>query len=104
MHTHGWFGSQGYNAQAAVTADQIIIVAEVTTDSPDFGHLEPMVTATPRDLQQAGISETPGDGARAPRISRVWLLLHGASRVDNPTDQWRRSTKPCSFQRDRRVS
>lgn len=31
---------QGYNAQAAVSENQIVIAAEVTVDSPDFGHLE----------------------------------------------------------------
>jgi zinc protease len=35
----GWV--QGYNAQAVTTADQMVIAAEVTVDSPDFGHLEP---------------------------------------------------------------
>ena len=29
---------QGYNAQAVVTEDQIVIAAELNTDSPDFGH------------------------------------------------------------------
>ncbi len=43
-----WGWVQGDNAQAVVTAEQIVIVAEVTVDSPDFGHLEPMVTAAGR--------------------------------------------------------
>ena len=30
---------QGYNAQAAVNARQIVIAAELTNDSPDFGLL-----------------------------------------------------------------
>jgi len=42
----GWV--QGYNAQATVTAEQIGIDAEVTVDSPDLGHLEPMVDAAER--------------------------------------------------------
>ena len=36
---------QGYNAQAVVTEQQIVIAAEVNTDPQDFGHLGPMVTA-----------------------------------------------------------
>src|SRR3954469_4982401 len=41
--SRGWV--QGYNAQAVVTAEQIMIAADVTVDSPDFGQLEPMITA-----------------------------------------------------------
>jgi hypothetical protein len=48
---------QGYNAQAVTTTDQIVIAAEVTIDSPDFGHLEPMVAAARADLDYAGVTE-----------------------------------------------
>jgi transposase len=51
---------QGYNVQAAVNEQQIILAAEITIDSPDFGHLEPMVDATRRELQEAGVAESPG--------------------------------------------
>ena len=51
---------QGYNAQAAVNENQIVIAAEVTVDSPDFGHLQPMLDAAQSELQEAGVSETPG--------------------------------------------
>jgi len=54
----GWV--QGYNVQAACTEKQIVIAAEVTIDSPDFGHLGPMVAATERELRAAGVTETPG--------------------------------------------
>jgi transposase len=53
----GWV--QGYNAQAVTTADQIVIAAEVTVDSPDFGHLEPMVRAALSELGYAGVTDTP---------------------------------------------
>jgi hypothetical protein len=49
---------QGYNAQAVTTAEQIVIAAEVTIDSPDFGHLEPMIRAAQADLTYAGVTET----------------------------------------------
>jgi transposase len=55
--SRGWV--QGYNAQAAVTAEQIVIAAEVTVDSPDFGHLEPMVNASERELAAIGIETLP---------------------------------------------
>ena len=50
---------QGYNAQAVTNERQIVIAAEVTADSPDFGHLEPMVAAAQAELVRAGVSETP---------------------------------------------
>jgi transposase len=50
---------QGYNAQAAVTADQIIVAAEVTLDPGDFTHLEPMVDATRSELANVGIAARP---------------------------------------------
>jgi hypothetical protein len=52
--------TQGYNVQAAVNEHQIVLAAEVTLTSPDFGQLEPMVSATRRELQQIGVSDTPG--------------------------------------------
>jgi transposase len=55
--TRGWI--QGYNAQAAVNEQQIVIAAEVTVDSPDFGHLEPIVDAAQTELDKAGVADTP---------------------------------------------
>jgi transposase len=49
MRTHGYAPLQGYNAQLAVNEQQVVIAAELTTDSPDFGHLEPMVRAAQRE-------------------------------------------------------
>ena len=48
---------QGYNAQAVCNEQQIVIAAEITGDSPDFGHLQPMITATQRELGDARISD-----------------------------------------------
>ena len=50
---------QGYNAQAAVTAGQIVIAAEIFVSSPDFGLLEPVLDATLRELETAGVTDTP---------------------------------------------
>jgi transposase len=60
MRTNGQPTIQGYNAQAAVTESQIIVAAEITTESPDFGHLEPVFDAALRNLEQAGVSDRPG--------------------------------------------
>ncbi len=51
---------QGYNVQAAVNEQQIVIAAEVTIDSPDFGHLDPMVLAVETELTSAGVTDAPG--------------------------------------------
>src|SRR3954454_18791610 len=51
--------TQGYNAQAVVNEHQIVLAAEVTVSSPDFGQLQPMVEATKRELEAIGITETP---------------------------------------------
>ena len=54
VKTAGQPAIQGYNAQATVNDKHIVIAAEVTVDSPDFGHLEPMVNATERELEKLG--------------------------------------------------
>jgi hypothetical protein len=41
---------QGYNAQAAVNEQQIVLAAETTNTSTDFSQLDPMVTATLDEL------------------------------------------------------
>jgi transposase len=50
---------QGYNAQAATNEQRVVIAAELTVDSPDFGHLEPMVSAVGAELEAAGVAEAP---------------------------------------------
>jgi transposase len=55
--SRGWV--QGYNAQAVCTERQIVIAAEVTVDSPDFGHLEPMIAASELELAAAGVTGPP---------------------------------------------
>ena len=59
MRTKGQPTIQGYNAQAAVTERQIIIAAEITIESPDFGHLEPVFEVALRNLERAGVSDHP---------------------------------------------
>jgi DDE family transposase len=53
----GWV--QGHNAQAVANEQQIVLAAEITVDSPDFGHLGPMIEATERQLTSVGIEERP---------------------------------------------
>jgi transposase len=57
MRTHGYAPLQGYNAQLAVNDQQVVVAAELTTDSPDFGHLEPMVRAAQRELRAVDVDD-----------------------------------------------
>jgi len=50
---------QGYNAQAVVTEDQIVLAAEISTRPGDFSQLRPMLVATHQELEQAAIGDRP---------------------------------------------
>jgi hypothetical protein len=50
---------QGYNAQAAVTSNQIVIAAAIFVSSPDFGLLAPVLDATLSEFAAVGITDTP---------------------------------------------
>ncbi len=50
---------QGYNAQAAVNEQQIVVAAEITNKSTDFSQLLPMVEALVRELGRAGVEQPP---------------------------------------------
>jgi transposase len=54
----GWV--QGYNAQALVGEGQIVLAAEISSESLDTGNLEPMVATARQELAAAGVNETPG--------------------------------------------
>ena len=47
---------QGYNAQAAVTENQIIVAAEVTQECNDVGQLLPLLAKIAENLKAAGAS------------------------------------------------
>jgi hypothetical protein len=64
--SRGWV--QGYNAQAVVTEDQIVIAAELTIDSPDFGHLEPMIRAPTASCVAQASSAHPRSCSLTPAI------------------------------------
>jgi transposase len=55
----GLFFVQGYNAQAAVNEQQIVLAAEITNSSTDFSQLDPMVTAALAELETAGVRQRP---------------------------------------------
>jgi hypothetical protein len=54
----GWM--QGNNARAAVTTGQIVIAAEISVNSPDFGLLGAVCDAALSELAAVGVTDTPG--------------------------------------------
>src|SRR3954453_649816 len=53
----GWV--QGYNAQAVCNEHQIVLAAEISVSSADFGLLAPMVSAAERELAAVGATPPP---------------------------------------------
>jgi len=51
---------QGYNVQAVVSQDQIIVAVGVTQEANDVQQLKPMLKTLERTLEAAGIEERPG--------------------------------------------
>jgi transposase len=93
--------TQGYNAQAVVNERQIVLAAEVTVSSPDFGQLEPMVEATNRELEAIGVTETP---AVAVADTGYWHedqidnVLSNGTQVLIPPDAGKRDTPRPGWQ------
>jgi transposase len=56
--TRGWV--QGYNAQLAVGEGQIVLAAEISSESLDTENLEAMVASACQELDAAGVDDTPG--------------------------------------------
>src|SRR4051812_43261307 len=92
----GWV--QGYNAQAVTTVDQIVIAAEVTVDSPDFGHLEPMVRAVRSELDYAGVPNTPevvlADAGYWHQVQMQQLMSDGLQVLIPPDANKRKGERP----------
>jgi transposase len=94
--SRGWV--QGYNAQLVTTADQIVIAAEITVDSPDFGHLEPMVAAAQRELARAGVEEAPAvvlaDAGYWHQVQMERLVADGLTVLVPPDAKKRAGARP----------
>ena len=89
---------QGYNAQAAVDENQIVIAAEVTVDSPDFGHLEPILDAAQSELDAAGVNQTPGvllaDAGYWHQVQMEKIVSRGIQVLVPPDAGKRKGTRP----------
>jgi transposase len=88
---------QGYNAQAAATAEQIIVAAEVTTTSNDQPSFVPMARAVTANLTDAGY-DSPVDTIVAD--AGYWTAANGTADVGanvliaTKQPAWRRAPKP----------
>ena len=95
---------QGYNAQAVCTESQVILAAELSTDSPDGRLLEPMINAARGELGAVGIAQAPkvvlADGGywNAPQIEQ--LVADGSQVIVNP-DSGARPSRPADDRRPR---
>jgi transposase len=89
---------QGYNAQAAVNERQIVLAAEINPDSPDFGHLEPMIDAARNELAGAGITERPevvvADAGYWHQAQMESLVSQGIQVLIPPDAGKRKGTRP----------
>jgi transposase len=77
--TRGWV--QGYNAQAVVTLDQIVIAADISTESLDTASLQPMIELASR---WGSRWPTPATGETT-RSTRSWAKASGSSSHPTPT-------------------
>lgn len=94
---------QGYNAQAVCTETQVILAAELSTDSPDGRLLEPMIRAARDELTAVGIERAPdvvlADGGywNVPQIEQV--VADGSQVIVNPDS----SARPIRAGDERRL-
>jgi transposase len=92
----GWV--QGYNAQAVTNERQIVIAAELTNSSADFGQIGPMIDAARRELAAAGVRETPqtvlADAGYWHQIQMQTLAADGLQVLVPPDAKKRKGTRP----------
>jgi transposase len=72
---------QGYNAQAAATATQVVVAAELTQQANDLQQLAPMLTAVRTTLVGAGISDPV---QRLAADSGYWSIANVSAIPDAP--------------------
>lgn len=88
---------QGYNAQAAATADQVVIAAEVTATTNDQPHFVPMATAVTENLADAGHAEGVGTFVAD---AGYWTAANGTAEIGaevliaTKKSAWRKADKP----------
>jgi transposase len=88
---------QGYNAQAATTADQIVLAAEVCATTNDQPHFVPMATAVTDNLTAAGHAASVGAFVAD---AGYWTAANGSTDIGAEVliatrkTAWRKADKP----------
>src|SRR5919197_2271447 len=89
---------QGYNAQAVSTDRHIVVGAELTNSSADFGQLGPLVDAARRELVAAGIEQAPdvvlADAGYWHQVQMQTLAGEGITILVPPDANKRQGTRP----------
>jgi transposase len=89
---------QGYNAQAVTNEHQIVLAAEVMTAGGDFGHLEPMLDATRRELDAVGVEGVPdvvlADAGYWHQRQMERAIAHGSQVLIPPDTSKRKTPRP----------
>ena len=89
---------QGYNAQAVCNEQQIIVAAEVSVSSADFGQMGPMIEKARAELAAAGVADAPevvladADYWHGEQIDK--LMGQGVQVLIPPDADKRRGTRP----------
>jgi hypothetical protein len=76
--TRGWV--QGYNAQAAVTPEQIVVAAEISTESLDTANLEPMVNTAGEELRSRASARSQASSWPMPATGRTTRSRRSSAR------------------------
>ena len=75
-----------------------MIAAEINNDSPDFGHLEPMINAARGELQAAGVTQTPevvvADAGYWHQVQMENIVSQGIQVLIPPDAGKRKGTRP----------
>ena len=74
----------GYNAQAAVTPEQIVVAAEISTESLDTANLEPMVTSAGEELGPPASAPSPASCSPTPATGRTTRSSRSSAKGSRP--------------------
>ncbi len=89
----GWV--QGYNTQAAVDENGVIVSARLSASPTDVSQCQPMMRATREDLDAAGVrgAGSPAVRGQSVRVHPTPHRLERSARLANPYDRLRTTAR-----------